>query len=107
MTLVELALLQIETKYREVFIPITLAVIIAILRMLKAGERSIVTIIYKVIAAGLFGWLTYFVTVQKIGFSYEVASGLCGISGYMTDKILGWLPRIADTIGNSIQNKIK
>ena len=107
MTLVELALLQIETKYREVFIPITLAVIIAILRMLKAGERSIVTIFYKVIAAGLFGWLTYFITVQKIGFSYEVASGLCGISGYMTDKILGWLPRIADTIGNSIQNKIK
>jgi TctA family transporter len=107
MTIIELAIIQAEAKYREVVMPIVLAILIAILRMLKAGERSIITILYKMIAAGLFGWLTYFVTVQKIGFSYEVASGLCGISGYMTDKILGWLPRIADTIGNSIQNKIK
>jgi TctA family transporter len=107
MTIIELAIIQAEAKYREVVMPIILAILIAILRMLKAGERSIITILYKMIAAGLFGWLTYFITVQKCGFSYEVASGLCGVSGYLTDKILNWLPTFADAIGKYIQNKIK
>lgn len=107
MTIIELAIINIEAKYKEVVVPITLAVIIAILRMLHIGERSPITILYKMVAAGLFGWLTYFVFVQKFGLSYELASGLCGISGYLTDKILNWLPTFADAIGKYIQNKIK
>lgn len=107
MTIIELAIIQAEAKYKEVIVPITLAVLIAILRMLHVGERSPITILYKMVAAGLFGWLTYFVFVQQFGLSYELASGLCGISGYLTDKFLNWLPTIADAIGKYIQNKIK
>lgn len=107
MTIIDLAILQIEAKYKEVFAPIGVAVLLAILRLLHLGERSPVGIAMNILSAGLIGWLTYFVTYQYFHISYEISSGLCGISGYLTDKILSWLPRLTDSAAKKIQDKIK
>jgi TctA family transporter len=107
MTLIDLAILQIEAKYKEVILPIAVAILLAILNMLHFGERSPAKILINIVSAGLIGWLTFFILFQKLDMSYEIASGFCGVSGYLTDKILAWLPKITDSAAKNIQNKIK
>lgn len=106
MTIIDLTILQIEAKYKEVFLPIFLAIIMALLRALHIGERGWLKLTTNVFFAGLLGWLTYFILVQKFGISYEIASGICGVSGYLTEKVIKWLPKFADEAAEKIEDKI-
>jgi uncharacterized membrane protein YjjB (DUF3815 family) len=106
MTIIDLTILQIEAKYKDVLLPIFLAVVMALLRLFHLGERGIVKFLTNGLFAALLGWVTYFFLVQKFGISYEIASGLCGISGYLTEKVLKWLPKLTDDAGEKIEEKI-